>query len=760
MRRRAQGGTRPGGAWASSLPRAPPLLPARALLDLRASIQNWRDFAAVNRVTGWSSGDASACGWTGVVCGDGGRVTALDLDCGAMNCRVKAVGALPPSLAGLDALARLDLANQSFRGPLPAAWGAVGALPALESLNVGLNHLSGALPEWGGGGLMSLRALSLARNELTGGVPATWATLPSLRDVRLLHNQLDGPLPKALGRLNATLWVRPGNYLMCGEVGGGEGDDDDATSPSSLLRACRADGGRAMAPATLDAARDCRPLTDLGTSCSSRTPPTRAAMALPRPGAAAAALGAVVRLRGDVLPFDAAKSGAFEAALAGLLPGVRRGAVSVTQSLVVGGDRGIGRRGGDEVRAASASASALAPLVPGDGGPAATAAAARDGASALVDASVRVLLASAAPDAAAGLERALLAAAEGGALLAALRAAPALAGVTGAQLLVTLPLQPEATTAAELGLTGGGGGAGGGRRVGGVVAAVVLAAAVAGAATAAAAWGSVRAWRRRRKRVEGRDAEAGDGKGRAVVGSVATVLATADSASSRLSAADLGGLTGVVAVADVISGSGGGAGVAAPASPTDDWAVAESDLAICLRPDATPWLLGEGAYGRVFKGVLRGVQPVAVKALHGATPAAAAAFAGECAMLARLRSPNVVQFLGVCRPAASGAGGLLLVTEYCSGGDLNKALARPNADALFAWNKWGRRVATDIARGLAFLHAQARTRREGRVVGGWRVARARGRPLERRRGSGSKVCGVSRLRGRPPPLASPARLAL
>lgn len=49
----------------------------------------------------------------------------------------------------------------------------------------------------------------------------------------------------------------------------------------------------------------------------------------------------------------------------------------------------------------------------------------------------------------------------------------------------------------------------------------------------------------------------------------------------------------------------------------------------------------------------------------------------------------------------------MLVTEYLARGDLWHALQRlhPEGGAgIFAWNRWGRRIALDIARGLCFLH--------------------------------------------------------
>ena len=42
--------------------------------------------------------------------------------------------------------------------------------------------------------------------------------------------------------------------------------------------------------------------------------------------------------------------------------------------------------------------------------------------------------------------------------------------------------------------------------------------------------------------------------------------------------------------------------------------------------------------------------------------------------------------------------------EYCEGGDLRAALTR-DEDGALAWNKRGRQIALDIARGLHFLHS-------------------------------------------------------
>lgn len=53
---------------------------------------------------------------------------------------------LPPSLVALKALQVIKLSNQGLNGSLPDAYGAVGAFPALEVLDVSFNRLSGRLP--------------------------------------------------------------------------------------------------------------------------------------------------------------------------------------------------------------------------------------------------------------------------------------------------------------------------------------------------------------------------------------------------------------------------------------------------------------------------------------------------------------------------------------------------------------------------------------------------------------------------------------
>ena len=139
--------------------------------------------------------------------------------------------------------------------------------------------------------------------------------------------------------------------------------------------------------------------------------------------------------------------------------------------------------------------------------------------------------------------------------------------------------------------------------------------------------------------------------------------------------------------------------------PFSDWEVHPNELEILKRPDGsgTDWELGRGAWGRVYKALRGGVQPVAVKELQtgssgGIQQISVEAFKQEIAILRACRDANIVQFQG----AHLGPDQTLLVTEYMEGGDLMANIAAGRV----TWWRRGRKIAIDVAKGLCFLHAR------------------------------------------------------
>ncbi|KAI7835430.1 hypothetical protein COHA_010676 [Chlorella ohadii] len=142
------------------------------------------------------------------------------------------------------------------------------------------------------------------------------------------------------------------------------------------------------------------------------------------------------------------------------------------------------------------------------------------------------------------------------------------------------------------------------------------------------------------------------------------------------------------------------------------WEVKYSDLTI-LRP------LGEGSYGKVYLASMRETL-CAIKLLLNAEDAAAAVKSGdstislsspvmqalqkECGLMASLRHPNVVLFLGLCYSPPA------IVTEYCSRGSLFDCLrAASQAEGAATQLSWTRRLnmALDAAKGVLALHSHS-----------------------------------------------------
>ena len=132
--------------------------------------------------------------------------------------------------------------------------------------------------------------------------------------------------------------------------------------------------------------------------------------------------------------------------------------------------------------------------------------------------------------------------------------------------------------------------------------------------------------------------------------------------------------------------------------------------------------LGEGAFGTVYRGELPSLGVVAIKILsrkclergateNGSPLRAADGFRREAHMLRQYRHPNIVPLLGHCfdgrgeRPC--------LVCQFMEGGSLQDRLAphiieRRGAmptELLLAGHRF--KIASDIARGLAYLHRNA-----------------------------------------------------
>ena len=112
--------------------------------------------------------------------------------------------------------------------------------------------------------------------------------------------------------------------------------------------------------------------------------------------------------------------------------------------------------------------------------------------------------------------------------------------------------------------------------------------------------------------------------------------------------------------------------------------------------------IGKGSYGNVYVGKWNG-SVVAVKqfTVRSMTEKQLNMFAAEVDILASLRHPNVLLFMGACTDSATP---LCIVTEYVSGGSLFHALHDKNRS--LNWND-KLKCARDSAAGMAYLHSRS-----------------------------------------------------
>lgn len=156
----------------------------------------------------WSA-DTPITAWQGVIVGGSpARVRELRLSHSELS------GELPLALGRLDGLEFLNLRGNQLTGEIPAEFASIGKLLSLE---LGSNKLTGNIPPELGR-LAGLKQLHLNHNQLTGRIPAELGNLTSLRSLDLYGNQLQGNIPPELGNMKELFNLRLGANRLTGEI--------------------------------------------------------------------------------------------------------------------------------------------------------------------------------------------------------------------------------------------------------------------------------------------------------------------------------------------------------------------------------------------------------------------------------------------------------------------------------------------------------------------------------------------------------------
>ncbi|KAJ8429635.1 hypothetical protein Cgig2_028419 [Carnegiea gigantea] len=138
----------------------------------------------------WDHGDPCTSNWTGIVCYN------MTADDGYLHIR------------------ELELLNMNLSGSLSSE---LGSLPYLKILDFMWNNITGSIPKEIGN-IKRLELLLLNGNQLTGPLPEELGYLPNLDRIQIDQNKISGEIPKSFAYLNKTKHFHMNNNSISGQI--------------------------------------------------------------------------------------------------------------------------------------------------------------------------------------------------------------------------------------------------------------------------------------------------------------------------------------------------------------------------------------------------------------------------------------------------------------------------------------------------------------------------------------------------------------
>eukprot|EP00258_Populus_trichocarpa_P031558 XP_024447577.1 probable LRR receptor-like serine/threonine-protein kinase At1g06840 isoform X2 [Populus trichocarpa] len=158
---------------------------ANALRDIKNSLIDIN-----NNLSNWRRGDPCTSNWTGVLC-----FNKTEED-------------------GYQHVRELQLLNMNLSGTLSPS---LGSLSYMEILDFMWNNITGSIPPEIGN-ITPLVLLLLNGNQLTGPLPDELGYLPNLERIQIDQNNISGPIPKSFANLNKTQHFHMNNNSISGNI--------------------------------------------------------------------------------------------------------------------------------------------------------------------------------------------------------------------------------------------------------------------------------------------------------------------------------------------------------------------------------------------------------------------------------------------------------------------------------------------------------------------------------------------------------------
>ncbi|KAB1204344.1 hypothetical protein CJ030_MR8G014205 [Morella rubra] len=124
------------------------------------------------------------------------------------------VGKIPSSISNMTRLQVFTLASNQLVGEIPRE---IGQMKSLRWIYLGYNNLSGEIPKEIGD-LTSMNHLDIVYNNLTGSIPSSLGNLSNLQYLFFYKNCLTGPIPRSLFDLEKLLSLDLSDNYLSGEI--------------------------------------------------------------------------------------------------------------------------------------------------------------------------------------------------------------------------------------------------------------------------------------------------------------------------------------------------------------------------------------------------------------------------------------------------------------------------------------------------------------------------------------------------------------
>ncbi|TVU06801.1 hypothetical protein EJB05_46836 [Eragrostis curvula] len=166
----------------------------------------------LGNLNSWNRGDPCIGNWTRVICynatASDGYLHVQELQLLQLNLS----GTLAPEIGQLSKMRIMDFMWNSISGGIPKE---VGNITSLELLLLNGNHLSGSLPEEIGF-LPNLNRIQIDQNKISGPIPKSFAYLNKTKHFHMNNNSLSGQIPSELSRLPSLVHLLLDNNNLSG----------------------------------------------------------------------------------------------------------------------------------------------------------------------------------------------------------------------------------------------------------------------------------------------------------------------------------------------------------------------------------------------------------------------------------------------------------------------------------------------------------------------------------------------------------------